>query len=228
MIAPPHRDIRSFVLRRGRMTWGQQRAFQENSPRFVLRMEAGQLQPRQAFGRVAPLVMEIGFGMGQSLLEQASASPELNFVGIEVHRPGVGKLMHGLVEQGLENVRVYCADAVPVLRECIADQSLHRVQIFFPDPWPKKRHHKRRLIQLDFVQLLRQKLETGGLLHLATDWQNYAEHMLEVLSAAPGLANKAATGDYIPRPQTRPVTKFEQRGQRLSHGVWDLLFQCSD
>ncbi|MCZ6828862.1 MAG: tRNA (guanosine(46)-N7)-methyltransferase TrmB [Gammaproteobacteria bacterium] len=210
------------------MTAGQQLAFEENSPRFGLQQEAGLLDPRQTFGRDAPLILEIGFGMGQSLVEMARVAPELNFLGIEVYRPGVGKLMHSLVELQLDNVRVYCADAVPVLRECIADQSLHRVQIFFPDPWHKKRHHKRRLIQPEFVRLLQQKLEPGGHLHLATDWENYAEHMLEVLSVAPGLANTAATGQYVQRPDSRPITKFEKRGQRLGHGVWDLLFRCGE
>jgi len=207
------------------MTRGQQRALDENSPRFGLQQEAGLLDCRRAFGRKASLVLEIGFGMGQSLIEMAGAAPQLDFLGIEVHRPGVGSLMHSLAELELDNVRVYCADAVPVLRECIADQSLHRVQIFFPDPWCKKRHHKRRLIQPEFVQLLRQKLEPGGYLHLATDWQDYAEYMLEVLSAAPGLVNTAESGQYVPRPDARPITKFERRGQRLGHGVWDLLFR---
>ena len=227
MIEPRHRGIRSYVLRTGRMTAGQRRAFDQNSARFGLQKEAGLLDPRQAFGREAPLVLEIGFGMGQSLVEMARAAPEFNFLGIEVHRPGVGSLMHNLAEQQLDTVRVYCADAVPVLRECIADRSLHRVQIFFPDPWPKKRHHKRRLIQPEFVRLLRRKLEPGGHLHLATDWQNYAEQMLEVLSAAPGLVNTAESGHYVPRPESRPITKFERRGQRLGHGVWDLLYRCA-
>jgi tRNA (guanine-N7-)-methyltransferase len=221
---PRHRAIRSFVLRTGRMTAGQQRAFDRYGPRFVLRKDMGKLDAREVFGREAPLVLEIGFGMGQSLLEMAAVAPQLNFLGIEVHRPGVGSLLHGLAERELDNVRVYCEDAVEVLRECILDGSLHRVQIFFPDPWHKKRHHKRRLIQPEFVQLLAQKLVPGGHLHLATDWQNYAEQMLQVLTATPLLANTAASGEYVPRPDSRPITKFEQRGQRLGHGVWDLLF----
>ena len=227
MSEPQHREIRSFVLRKGRMTPGQKRALEENSERWLLRREAGALDSEHCFGRSAPLVLEIGFGMGQSLCEMASAAPQLNFLGIEVHRPGVGSFMHSLAEQGIDNVRIYGTDAVPILRECIADASLHRLQIFFPDPWHKKRHHKRRLIQPDFVQLLQQKLEPGGHLHLATDWENYAEHMLEVLSEASGLTNTAGAGHYAPRPDSRPVTKFEQRGQRLGHGVWDLLFRRS-
>jgi tRNA (guanine-N7-)-methyltransferase len=222
---PRDREIRSFVLRKGRMTAGQKRALEENSGRLLLHREAGLLVVERSFGRAAPLVLEIGFGMGQSLVEMAGAARELNFLGIEVHRPGVGSLMHSLSEQQLDNVRVYCADAVPVLRECISDASLHRIHIFFPDPWHKKRHHKRRLIQPDFVQLLQQKLEPGGHLHLATDWEHYAEQMLDVLSEAPGLVNAAGAGHYAPRPDTRPVTKFEKRGRRLGHGVWDLLFR---
>lgn len=217
--------IRSFVMRPGRMTEAQRRALEADLPRFGLEREDGALDALAAFGREAPLVLEIGFGMGQSLVEMAAASPQVNYLGVEVHRPGIGKLLHSMAEQGVDNIRVYCDDAVPVLEECIADTSLDGVQIFFPDPWHKKRHHKRRLIQPGFVKLLCKKLKPGGFLHLATDWENYAEHMLEVLSAEPGLVNTAGAGAFAPRPAGRPLTKFEQRGQRLGHGVWDLLFE---
>ena len=223
-----HRPIRSFVIRPGRMTAGQRKAMDENWPRWGLLCEAGQLDPVQAFGREAPLVLEIGFGMGQSLAEMAAAAPGLNYLGIEVHRPGVGRLLHTLAESGTENVRVYCDDAVTVLKDCIGDASLAGVQIFFPDPWHKKRHFKRRLIQPEFVELLCRKLQPGGFLHLATDWENYAEQILEVLSGNALLANSAADGGYCPRPEQRPLTKFEKRGQRLGHGVWDLLFTRAD
>ena len=163
--------------------------------------------------------------MGQSLVAMAEAAPDTNFIGIEVHRPGVGKLLHTMEQRGVDNIRVYCHDAVEVLRDCIPDASLDTVQIFFPDPWHKKRHHKRRLIQPPFVALLTRKLKSGGILHLATDWQNYAEQMMEVLSAAGGLDNTAGPGQFAPRPESRPLTKFELRGERLGHGVWDLVFR---
>ena len=169
--------------------------------------------------------MEIGFGMGQSLAAMAAAQPETNFLGVEVHRPGVGRLLHALAEQGLENTRVYCHDAVEVLERCIAPAGLDGVQVYFPDPWHKKRHHKRRLIQPPLVALLCERLAPGGYLHLATDWENYAEQMLEVLSAEPRLRNRAGPGEYSPRPSWRPETKFERRGHRLGHGVWDLVFE---
>lgn len=218
-----HRPIRSFVLRMGRMTEGQRRGLDDNWPQWGLERAAGQLDPAQAFVQPGPLVVEIGFGMGTSLAAMALAEPHTNFVGIEVHPPGVGKLLHSLAASGSNNVRVYRDDAVLVLRECIGDASLDGVQIYFPDPWHKKRHHKRRLIQSEFVELLCSKLKPGGFLHLATDWEDYAEQMLEVLAANPGLENSTAE-DYIPRPARRPLTKFEQRGQRLGHGIWDLLF----
>jgi tRNA (guanine-N7-)-methyltransferase len=207
------------------MTEGQQRAFDEHWSRWGLQREAGPLDAGRAFGRTAPLVVEIGFGMGQSLAAMAADRPDLNYLGIEVHRPGVGRLFATLAAAGTGNVRVYCDDAVEVLEQCIADGSLDGVQIFFPDPWHKKRHHKRRLVQPAFVALLVRKLKPGGWLHLATDWENYAEQMLEVLEAEPGLVNRADPGSFSPRPDSRPRTKFEQRGQRLGHGVWDLVFE---
>lgn len=220
----PLRRVRSFVLRMGRMTTGQQRALDEHWPDKGLAIEQGLLDFERVFGREAPVVLEIGFGMGWSLVQMAREAPDKDFIGIEVHRPGVGKLLHDMAEQRVDNIRVYCDDAVEVLERCIPDASLATVQIFFPDPWHKKRHHKRRLIQPEFVQRLRQKLAIGGVLHAATDWQDYAEHILAVMNAAPGFRNQAGA-DYAPRPAHRPTTKFEQRGERLGHGVWDLLFE---
>ncbi len=207
------------------MTDGQRRAFEEGWSRFGLEHGDGAPDFARVFGREAPLTLEIGFGMGQSLLAMAANDPERDFIGVEVHRPGVGKLLHGTREQGVDNIRVYCHDAVEVLRDCIADGALDTVQIYFPDPWHKKRHHKRRLIQPPFVELLADKLRAGGTLHLATDWENYAEQMLEVLSASPRLRNTCDAGGFAPRPDHRPLTKFERRGERLGHGVWDLVFE---
>lgn len=222
-INPAHRRIRSFVLRAGRMTPAQQSGLELHWSHKGLLREHGVLNIENAFGRQAPTVLEIGFGMGTSLLQMAQAAPEKNFIGIEVHRPGVGKLLHDMADADVENIRVYCDDAVEVLRHCIADASLAAVQIFFPDPWHKKKHHKRRLIQPEFVQLLHTKLQRGGTLHIATDWQNYAEHILTVMQALPNFCNQASEG-YAVRPDYRPKTKFEQRGERLGHGVWDIIF----
>jgi tRNA (guanine-N7-)-methyltransferase len=219
------RPIRSFVLRAGRMTPGQQRGFDENWGRWGLDAAASTLDFDQVFGRGGPRVLEIGFGMGQSLVAMAAAAPETNFIGIEVHRPGVGKLLHSMQEQGVDNIRVYCHDAVEVLRDCIPPASLDAVQIFFPDPWHKKKHHKRRLIQAPLVQQLVQCLKPDGVLHLATDWEDYAVQMMAVLSATPGLSNTHGEGQFAPRPEHRPLTKFELRGERLGHGVWDLVFR---
>ncbi len=206
------------------MTPAQYRAFEMHWQRWGLQSESGPLDVEATFGRSAPLVLEIGFGMGDSLLEMAASARHTDFVGIEVHRPGVGSLMNGLADRDLGNVRVYCEDAVVVLQDCIAPASVDTIQIFFPDPWHKKRHHKRRLIQAPFVATLVPLLTPRGCLHLATDWQPYAEEMLEVLSSNPLLANVNPEGGYAPRPATRPQTKFERRGERLGHGVWDLLF----
>ncbi|SRR5690554_310996 len=219
------RKIRSFVKREGRLTKGQAAAIERAWPQLGLTHTEGQLDLAQVFGRVAPTILEIGFGMGKSLVQMAAAAPEKNFIGIEVHRPGVGACLMDAEVAQLTNLRVYEHDAVEILNDCIPDHSLAGVQIFFPDPWHKKRHHKRRLIQSEFVELLRQKMEIGGILHLATDWENYAEHMLEVLAAAPKWRNLSADNTYIPRPKERPFTKFEQRGERLGHGVWDLKFE---
>ncbi|WP_369742547.1 tRNA (guanosine(46)-N7)-methyltransferase TrmB [Pseudidiomarina sp. PP-1MA] len=218
------RTVRSFVKREGRLTKGQAAALERSWPIMGLTHQQGLLDLTQVFGREAPTVLEIGFGMGKSLVAMAAAAPEKNFIGIEVHRPGVGACLMEAETAGLTNLRVYEHDAVEVLRDCIADGALDTVQVFFPDPWHKKRHHKRRLIQPAFVEALRPKLALGGVLHLATDWENYAEHMLEVMSGAANWRNLAEDQGYIPRPSERPLTKFEQRGERLGHGVWDLKF----
>jgi tRNA (guanine-N7-)-methyltransferase len=220
---PPQRTIKSFVLRTGRMTDGQKLAMAEQWPRYGLEAGSGMIDPQTIFGRVAPLVFEIGFGMGGSLVDMARAHPELDYIGVEVHTPGIGNLLRLADAEGLSNLRVYKADAKDVLKHCIPEGSLAAVQIFFPDPWHKKRHNKRRLIQPEFVQDLRTRLAVGGVLHLATDWEPYAQQMMEVLSAAPGYRNRFGTGAWATE-HGRPTTKFEQRGERLGHGVWDLMF----
>jgi tRNA (guanine-N7-)-methyltransferase len=219
------RKIRSFVKREGRLTKGQAAALERSWPTMGLTHDQGLLDLTAVFGRQAPTVLEIGFGMGKSLVAMAAAAPEKNFIGIEVHRPGVGACLMDAEEAGLTNLRVFEHDAVEVLEDCIADGSLSTVQVYFPDPWHKKRHHKRRLIQPEFVELLRRKLAIGGIIHLATDWENYAEHMLEVMNSAKQWRNLSETNTYIPRPSERPLTKFEKRGERLGHGVWDLKFE---
>jgi tRNA (guanine-N7-)-methyltransferase len=177
------------------------------------------------FGRLAPRTLEIGFGNGETLVALAAAHADRDYVGVEVHRPGVGHLMLRAHELGLSNVRAICRDAVEVLQHCIAERSLDEVLLYFPDPWPKKRHHKRRIVQPDFVALVASRLQAGGVLRMATDWQPYAEHMLDVAGACTALRNESPQGDYVARPASRPVTRFERRGQRLGHGVWDLAFR---
>lgn len=218
------REIKSYVMRAGRMTPGQERGLEQGLPRYGLQLEEGVLQPQAVFGRQAPLTLEIGFGMGQSLLQMAKGAPEQDFIGVEVHRPGVGALLNGMLTDAVDNVRIYSCDAIEVLNQCIADASLDRLLLFFPDPWHKSRHHKRRIVQPAFAALVHKKLKQGGVLHMATDWEPYAEHMLEIMNAAPGYKNLSADNTWIPRPAERPVTKFEQRGERLGHGVWDLKF----
>ncbi|GHD40351.1 tRNA (guanine-N(7)-)-methyltransferase [Marinobacter persicus] len=218
------RGVRSFVLRQGRMTEGQKKAYDRLWPKYGLSREDGMIDPRQVFGRDNMLNLEIGFGMGRSLADMAEAAPEQDFIGVEVHLPGVGALLKEVEERGLENIRIYSIDANDVIDLCLPEACLDRVMVFFPDPWPKKKHHKRRLVQPEFVQRIRHKLRVGGVLHLATDWENYAEHMLEVMSEAEGFANTREEGGYSPRPDDRPITKFEKRGENLGHGVWDLLF----
>lgn len=217
--------VRSYVIRGGRATPAQVRALALYGPRYRLGLGDGMVSWPQVFGRVAPVVLEIGFGMGDSLLQMASAQPSNDFVGIEVHAPGAGRLLNNAVRLNLGNLRIYLADAVDVLEDCIPDQSLARVQLYFPDPWHKKKHHKRRLVQADLVATIRQKLELGGVFHMATDWWPYAEHMASVMATAPGFENTQPEEVFAPRPEFRPLTKFERRGARLGHGVWDLLYR---
>ncbi|ALO47592.1 tRNA (guanosine(46)-N7)-methyltransferase TrmB [Pseudohongiella spirulinae] len=218
-----HRPLRSFVIRAGRLTTSQKEALDKYWVDYVIEQTKQLLDPEQVFGRKAPLVVEIGFGMGDSLAEMAMANPDKDYIGIEVHRPGVGKLLNTIAVNEITNLRIYCHDAVEILRDCIADHSLAGVQIFFPDPWHKKKHHKRRLIQPAFVEKLTAKLQPGGFIHLATDWQHYAEHMLEVMQANPALHNTAGADTWASHTG-RPETKFERRGHRLGHGVWDLVY----
>lgn len=217
--------IRSFVKREGRLTKGQAAALERQWPVMGLAHQKAHIDFVQSFGREAPLVLEIGFGMGHSLVEMANNDPASDYIGIEVHGPGVGACLMEAEAQNVTNLRVIQHDAVEILEDCVADASLTKVQIFFPDPWHKKRHHKRRLVRPDFVQLLQKKLAPGGVLHMATDWENYAQHMLEVMNGENGWENLSTTGDYIPRPESRPLTKFEKRGHRLGHGVWDMQFK---
>ena len=217
------RRIRSFVTRAGRMGSGQERALVEMGPRFVLPFKAQVLDLSAVFGRSAPCVLEIGFGMGDATAQVAAAMPGQDFIGVEVHEPGVGALLKRIGELQLSNVRIVQHDAVEVLEQMLAPQSLAGIHIWFPDPWHKSRHHTRRLIQPPLVRLLATRLAPGAYLHCATDWQPYAEQMLEVLRAEPALQNSAPDG-YAPRPAWRPLTKFENRGLKLGHGVWDLLF----
>ncbi|MFA5081023.1 MAG: tRNA (guanosine(46)-N7)-methyltransferase TrmB [Hydrogenophilaceae bacterium] len=219
---PVRRSVRSFVLRAGRMGTGQARALEEYGPRFLIPYTPELLDLEAAFGRAAPKILEIGFGMGDSTATIAASLPGNDYLGVEVHTPGVGALLKRIGEGNLTNLRIVQHDAVEVLDHMIADASLDGIHIFFPDPWPKKKHHKRRLIQPAFVTKLASKLKPGAYLHLATDWEDYAGQMLEVLSGERTLANTAR--DYAPRPDYRPLTKFEKRGLRLGHGVWDLIF----
>jgi tRNA (guanine-N7-)-methyltransferase len=222
--APGH--IRSFARRPGRMSPAQSRHLQEMMPIIGVPYENRTLNLDALFGRAAPRILEIGCGMGDTTAHIAAAHPENDYLGVEVYPPGVGNLCKRITEDGLKNVRVIRHDAVEVVRDMLPDASLSGIHVFFPDPWPKKRHHKRRLIQPPFVAELTRRLRPGGYLHCATDWEAYAQQMLEVLSAEPGLHNTAT--DYAPRPEYRPLTKFERRGLALGHGVWDLIFTRSD
>jgi tRNA (guanine-N7-)-methyltransferase len=220
---PPRRPVRSYVLRGGRMGTGQQRALADLAPIYVLPFADEPLDAAAVFRRAAPLVVEIGFGMGQATAAIAAEQPERDFLGVEVHEAGVGALLRLIDEQQLTNLRIVRHDAVEVLRSMVAPASLGGVHLFFPDPWPKKRHWKRRIVQAGFVALAASRLARGGVLHCATDWQPYAEQMLDILGREPALRNTAEA--YAARPPWRPETKFERRGRSLGHGVWDLVFE---
>ena len=220
-----HRPIRSFVKREGKMTKGQINAIEQLWPSYGVDLSDGLLDFESLFNGSGYTILEIGFGNGLSLADMAEAEPDNHFFGVEVHQPGVGSLLVQVKKRSLENIRVSNSDAVDVLRQQIPDASLDRVQIFFPDPWHKKRHNKRRLIQPDFVNNLLTKLKPNGVIHVATDWEHYAEHILEVLSANQALRNTAT--DFAPKPDYRPNTKYEERGKRLGHGVWDIVFEKS-
>jgi tRNA (guanine-N7-)-methyltransferase len=224
MTDQPHRRIRSFVRREGRLTAGQRRALEVLWPLYGI-AEEDPLDLDGEFGRAAPRTLEIGFGNGDSLAQMAEAAPEEDFLGIEVHRPGIGHLLQEIEARGLRNVRVMNRDAVEVLERQIPASSLERVLLFFPDPWHKKKHHKRRILQPRFIELLARALRPGGRFHMATDWQDYAEHMRAEMEQATEFRNVAGPGCYAEKPAYRPTTKFELRGQRLGHGVWDLVYE---
>jgi tRNA (guanine-N7-)-methyltransferase len=219
------RGVRSFVLRAGRMTDGQQRALDTLWPRFGLEYTADTCDPDRLFGRAAPRIVEIGFGNGDNLIHMAQLRPDADFLGIEVHPPGVGRVLLAIERLGLTNVRVSNHDAVEVMAQQLPEGSLDEVLVLFPDPWHKKRHHKRRLLNAAFVALLATRLKSGGLLRAATDWEPYARQMLEVLNGCALLQNTAVDGAFVPRPGSRQPTRFERRGERLGHRVWDLAFR---
>ena len=226
-IRPEYRkkSIRSYVVRAGRMTDGQRKAFETSWPIYGLKLADGAINTDEVFGRTGLKILEIGFGMGDSLLQMAAAEPDTDFIGIEVHPPGVGTIINTARVEGLTNLRIYLADANDVLDECFSLESIDRLQLYFPDPWHKKKHNKRRIVQPSFLKQVREKLRPKGIIHMATDWQPYAEQMMETLSEADGFENCAGLGEYSARPVYRPLTKFEKRGERLGHGVWDLIFK---
>ncbi|AIA69955.1 putative methyltransferase [Pectobacterium atrosepticum SCRI1043] len=221
----PMRRIRSFVRRQGRLTNGQQLALDNYWPVMGVEYQTEPVDFNALFGRDAPVVLEIGFGMGASLVTMAAQHPEQNFLGIEVHLPGVGACLASAQDVEISNLRVMCHDALEVLMKMIPDSSLSMVQLFFPDPWHKVRHNKRRIVQAPFVELVQSKLKVGGVFHMATDWEPYARHMLKVMTSVAGYRNLSDNNEYVVRPESRPLTKFEARGQRLGHGVWDLMFE---
>jgi tRNA (guanine-N7-)-methyltransferase len=225
MTEPVHRPIRSFVMRTGRMTTGQARALEDLWPRYGVEYSPAPLDLDALFARHAPRTLEIGFGNGEHLASLATAHPERDYLGVEVHRPGVGHLLMLALTNNLTNLRASTHDAVEVLREQIAPGALDEVLVLFPDPWHKKRHHKRRLIQPPFVELIASRLAPGGMLKLATDWEEYALQMLDVMRGNPQFTNLSPGGDWMPRPEERAPTRFEKRGARLGHGVWDLAFR---
>ena len=219
------RTIHSFVKRQGRLTSGQELALETQWSIYGIDYSEDLLDFEELFDRNAETVLEIGFGNGDSLWKMAQASPELNFIGIEVHRPGVGHILRLIEDSDCENLRVSNQDAIDVLQHQVPDHSLDRVQLFFPDPWHKRKHNKRRIVQDEFIQQLAKKLKTGGVFHLATDWKDYAQHMLTTLNDCDLFSNLSDDNTFVPKPETRPITKFEKRGHRLGHGVWDLLFK---
>jgi tRNA (guanine-N7-)-methyltransferase len=219
----PKYHIRSYVLRQGRVSNAQRRAHDELLPRFGVPYAAAPVDLKALFGRSAPRILEIGFGMGETTADIAAAHPSNDYLALEVHTPGVGSLLKEIDARGLSNLRIIQHDALDVLEHMVAPESFDGAHIFFPDPWPKKRHHKRRLVQPPFIALLTSRLKHGGYVHVATDWEEYAQQILEVLTNEPALENTAQ--GYAPRPESRPLTKFEQRGLRLGHGVWDLVFR---
>jgi tRNA (guanine-N7-)-methyltransferase len=222
---PEFRKVRSYVLRGGRLTEGQKRALEQLWPEYGVDLAEGSLEFDQLFGNTRPVVLDIGFGSGESTLKLAEMRPDENFLGVEVHPPGVGHLLLNLRKRDIKNVKVVCADAVALLQSHIADQQLQGMCLFFPDPWPKKRHHKRRIVQASFIDLLENKMRPGGFLHMATDWTPYAEHMLEVIEPRIAFKNCSPSGDYCSRPEWRAMTKYERRGQRLGHQVHDMIFE---
>jgi len=223
---PQHiRTIKSFIKREGRLTPGQQRALESLWPQFGIDFSEQEIDFEKTFGRTAETVLEIGFGNGESLWKMAQADADRNYIGIEVHRPGVGHLLQLIEQSGINNLRIISHDAVDVINYQIAENSLHKAQLFFPDPWHKKKHHKRRIVQDEFVNMLAQKINSDGVFHLATDWEHYAEHMLEVMNRNQSFINLADDNTFVPKPDYRPTTKFEIRGQKLGHGVWDRLYK---
>jgi len=222
------RTIRSYVVRGGRLTTGQKRALDELWPRYGIESGDAVLDFSKIFGNGNPVIVDIGFGDGESTLDMARANPDENVLAVEVHRPGVGHLLLKLEAHGLSNVRVACADAVIFLENQVPDSALAGARLYFPDPWPKKRHHKRRIVQAGFIDLLHRKLKTGGMLHIATDWTPYAEQMLDILKTAKGFRNCSASGGFCARPEWRARTKYELRGRRMGHPVHDLIFTRTD
>ena len=219
------RTIKSFVKREGRLTKSQLNALDKLWPKYGIDYSEYQLDLDKIFERSTDKILEIGFGNGDSLWQMANASPEKDFIGIEVHRPGVGHLLHLIETHGNTNLRIISYDAIDVLSNQIKDNSLDRLQLFFPDPWHKKKHNKRRIVQDDFVNLVAQKLKANGIFHLATDWEDYAKHMLEVLNRNNNFENLSTDNTFVPKPLERPTTKFEMRGKKLGHGVWDMLYK---
>ncbi|HHR6130806.1 tRNA (guanosine(46)-N7)-methyltransferase TrmB [Providencia zhijiangensis] len=219
------RRVRSFVRRQGRLTKRQEEALESEWAEMGIDFVNEPFDFAKLFNNSNPVTLEIGFGMGTSLVTMAAQNPDQNFLGIEVHAPGVGACLASAKEENITNLRVMCHDAIEVLDFMIPNGSLAMVQLFFPDPWHKAKHNKRRIVQVPFAEKIRSKLIDGGVFHMATDWEPYAEHMLEVMTSVAGYENVSTSGDYVPRPESRPETKFEKRGQRLGHGVWDLMFK---